>query len=271
MSVTVIIPTMWKRKHYHQAIYNCYKSQTYKNRKLIVFEDKENSAPSEFWLSVAECDKSVTYLHEKKNYTIGMKRNKMIERATTEYIAHFDDDDIYMPNYLEIMMNYIGDAYFCKLLGWLNYTPEINVFNKFIKIYPSYQSKLDFLYRKHDGIYYYRKAGIRSNPNTYLEFGFSYLYKRGVYPDISFLDKNLGEDYDFAYAIKKKYPIKLVENITEPIVIKRQLQLNTSISWPNLHIPIEMIGFLNKIQIYHNNIFIIETNEDTDISCQDAI
>ena len=291
MSVTVIIPTTWKRKHFHQVIYNCYRNQTYKNKKLIVFEDQENTEPSEFWLSVVKTDGSVFYMHEKKTYTIGAKRNKLIEKATTEYIAHFDDDDIYMPNYLEVMMNYIGDAYFCKLLSWLNYMPNMSLFNKYVNLNPSYRSKFDYLYHKHDGIYYYRRTGRREDPDTYLEFGFSYLYKRCVYPEISFPDINLGEDYEFAYAIKKKHSIKLIENISEPIVIKRQFQFNTSISWPNLIIPKKMIEFVNKIQIYHNNVFVLSDlpvvskkndmnmfvkddnlieNVNLDISCQDA-
>lgn len=295
MSVTVIVPTLWRRRNYHQTIYDCYRNQTYKNKKLIVFEDGENSVPSEFWLSVATTDDTVSYLHEKTLLTIGGKRNRMIEMATTEYIAHFDDDDIYMPNYLEVMMNSIGDAYLCKLLGWLNYTPNMDYFN-ILHSSPPTSRRMDMLYHRPDGIYYYRRAGIAADADTWLEFGFSYLYKRSVYPEISFQDKNLGEDYEFAFAIKKKYSIKLVENITAPIVIKRQLLTNTSISWPNMHIPKGMISYINKIQIYGNHIFGLNDipgvskkddmekskddshvkddsifgYNDTDISCQDA-
>ena len=93
MSVTVIIPTTNERKKYHESIYRNYISQTYINKKMIVYEDGNESKPSKFWENKSQKHDDITYIHSDIKHTIGQKRNEMIEKSNTEYIAHFDDDE----------------------------------------------------------------------------------------------------------------------------------------------------------------------------------
>ncbi len=56
--------------------------------------------------------------HAAGRVTIGEKRNQLIERATGDLIAFFDDDDFYAPDYLAAMAAALGDADLVKLSGW---------------------------------------------------------------------------------------------------------------------------------------------------------
>src|SRR3978361_2118037 len=99
MRVSVVTPT-FGRERYLAGLYQGFAAQTHQDRELLVFDD--SPVPSAFFARLA--GPRVRYLHAPERLTIGEKRNRLIELATGEVIAFFDDDDHYAPGYLRAML-----------------------------------------------------------------------------------------------------------------------------------------------------------------------
>ncbi len=104
--VSVIIPTYNRFKFLLNAI-ESIKNQTYKNIEIIIVNDK--SSEKEYYTHDFK-DCKVIHL-EKNSQNIfgfacpgGYQRNFGMKKATGEYIAFLDDDDVWLPNKLEIQL-----------------------------------------------------------------------------------------------------------------------------------------------------------------------
>mmetsp|Transcript_59439 Transcript_59439/g.173959 ORF Transcript_59439/g.173959 Transcript_59439/m.173959 type:complete len:691 (-) Transcript_59439:192-2264(-) len=119
--VSVVCPTCESRQHFHELLYRNFCTQEWPDKELIVLDT--GGAPSRFFSSrasgAAPCwtgdgppsslspaeDPRVLYVHMRKYpLTLGHKRNQLIQLASGEIIAHFDDDNIYAPQYLTAMV-----------------------------------------------------------------------------------------------------------------------------------------------------------------------
>lgn len=119
--VSVVCPTCEVRQHFHELLYRNFCAQTWPDKELILLDT--GGAPSPFFssqvsggepswdgegppssLSPAD-DPRVLYVH-MRNYplTLGHKRNQLIQMASGEVVAHFDDDNLYAPQYLATMV-----------------------------------------------------------------------------------------------------------------------------------------------------------------------
>ena len=122
--VSVITPT-YNRPHYHKRLYECFISQTYPQKELLVLDDSQE--PSPFFTHLK--DPQVHYTHISKKMTIGEKRNYLLNKAQGEIIAHFDDDDFYAPSYLDFMTHNLGNTYsLVKLASWFIYDEQHQAF-----------------------------------------------------------------------------------------------------------------------------------------------
>jgi len=115
---------MERRQEYHETLYNCFHAQTWPNKQLVVVDS--GFTPSPFFSTLS--DPRVIYIlreGEDTADTVGWKRNHGIDRAEGEVIAHFDDDDIYSPIYLEHMVGILRKSgrHVCKLKAW--YTVDV--------------------------------------------------------------------------------------------------------------------------------------------------
>ena len=109
--VSVVVPTTPSRRWTHRALYDCFKKQTWPLRELIVLETGGSTCPSPFWRKVARKDDRVTYKYEARDVTLGRKRNRFAPMAEGSVVAQFDDDDVYAPEYLDVMVAaLLGDA-----------------------------------------------------------------------------------------------------------------------------------------------------------------
>ena len=118
--VSCISPTTPERHLFHEAaLYRCFASQTHADRELIVVDT--GPVPSPFFTSAHFDDERVTYLHQPEHQTIGQKRNLAIQHASGDIICHFDDDDLYAPEYIATMVGAMEreGADFVKLSAWL--------------------------------------------------------------------------------------------------------------------------------------------------------
>lgn len=102
--ITVITPT-YKRHQYLKNAIDSVLAQTYTDFEQIVVDD--NPADSEERRLTEEVMKTITdprvkYVQNEKNLGGAGSRNVAIEMAQGEYIAFLDDDDMYLPDRLEV-------------------------------------------------------------------------------------------------------------------------------------------------------------------------
>ena len=74
--------------------------QTYKKWELIFFDNKSNDNSKKIFFSFY--DKRLKYFYAKRHTSLYEARNEAIKKATGEYIAFIDTDDIWIKKKLEI-------------------------------------------------------------------------------------------------------------------------------------------------------------------------
>ncbi len=125
--VSVIIPT-YNRFNYLLNAINSVKSQTYPNVEIIVVNDC--STQSEYYSHKFEGVIVINLSpNSKERFGFacagGYQRNFGIKNASGEYIAFLDDDDIWLPNKLELQIKAMQDSG-CKMSstdGYIGYGP----------------------------------------------------------------------------------------------------------------------------------------------------
>ena len=178
--VSCISPTTPERHLFHEsALYRCFNAQTHADIELIVVDTGPVKSP--FFTSPAFNDERVTYLWQKPHQTIGEKRNLAIQHASGDIICHFDDDDLYAPEYVATMVRAMEaeGADFVKLSAWLVH---------------DLQSDATGLFDGDSGMPHPSLVPLR-NQFIYT-YGFSFLYRRALFPIFSFADTSWGEDQD---------------------------------------------------------------------------
>ena len=123
--VSVIIPSY---NRYEQMITSVYsvKCQTYKNYEIIVIDDGSDDKRYKNKIDNVK----IINLNDKNSKKVlgypcgGLVRNIGLKEANGKYIAFLDDDDYWLPNKLEIQVNYLkkykhflaccSDAFLCQ-------------------------------------------------------------------------------------------------------------------------------------------------------------
>ncbi len=187
MKVSVIVPT-YNRTEYYSRLYQCFQHQTYDDRELLIYDD--SAERSSYFDEKGQ--ENVKYFYSEQRLTIGEKRNFLIEKAEGEVIVHFDDDDYYSPQYIDFMINLLGDKYdLAKLSGWFIYQVE----NKFLGYWDTDNDTEDCYLvapsRPVQPVYLSEKASSLTG------FGFSYIYKKALYEKVQYKAINFGEDNQF--------------------------------------------------------------------------
>ena len=103
--VTIIIPS-YNRYNYLLNAISSVKKQSYKNYEILVIDDGSTDPRYKNKIDGV----SIINLEKSSNEILGFScgavaRNDGIKRAKGEYIAFLDDDDIWMPEKLEIQIN----------------------------------------------------------------------------------------------------------------------------------------------------------------------
>jgi len=101
MNILCLCPTYGRRKDLLENMLACFISQTHKDKSLIVYDDSGI-------LNECVCDLENVYIiaTSKRAESLSNKYNEMVDFANKnniEYdaVAMFDDDDVYLPKYLE--------------------------------------------------------------------------------------------------------------------------------------------------------------------------
>jgi glycosyltransferase involved in cell wall biosynthesis len=191
--VTIITPTRNRAQFLRRAA-QCVFAQA------VAWEWRvhdDSPAPDEWMQALAARDPRVHYVHEPMVRSIGAKRNMLIAAARASCIAHFDDDDVYGPGYLQNMVGALKHhgADMLKLSGFYLYAPasdflgytDLNVRSgRFFELSDGGCTVADF-------------TGDRELGADFIGFyGFSYVYRRDAALRLPYQDINLFDDARFA-------------------------------------------------------------------------
>lgn len=102
--VSVVMPAYNGERFIARAIQSII-DQTYGNWELVIVDDCGNDQTMDIVKSFH--DDRIRVLYNKKNEGIAYSRNKAIENSKGKYIAILDDDDIALPDRLDIQVDYL--------------------------------------------------------------------------------------------------------------------------------------------------------------------
>ncbi len=143
--VSVVIPTYNRFSYLLNAI-NSVKTQTYNNIEIIVVNDC--STQSEYYAYNFEGCK-IIHLQQNSRKTLGYPcggyvRNEGIKVAQGKYVAFLDDDDVFLPNKIELQVQALENDSMCLLSATEGLIGN-GVFNSSIK-YPLYNREKHWNY-----------------------------------------------------------------------------------------------------------------------------
>jgi len=84
--------------------------QTFSDWELIVIDDASKDRTAEIVQQLADGDRRVILLANEKNGGISFSRNRGIDRATGEWLAFLDSDDLWRGDKLEKQLRFIGES-----------------------------------------------------------------------------------------------------------------------------------------------------------------
>jgi len=108
--VSVIVPT-YKRSQFLERAIESILNQTHTNIEIIVVDDNEPSSDfrkaTEEKMKKYETNKRIVYIKNHKNMGGALARNEGILRATGEFLTFLDDDDIYLPDKIQLQLEFM--------------------------------------------------------------------------------------------------------------------------------------------------------------------
>jgi glycosyltransferase involved in cell wall biosynthesis len=229
---SVITPT-YQRESYLIQQYANFKAQTWRKKEWLIWDD--SPTPSSFFLTLD--DPQVQYIHSPHRLTIGEKRNLLIEKATGEYIAHFDDDDFYGPHYLERMATSLKTLDFVKISAWYVYSESTGFWG-----YCDYATPL--------AMHYHLKANgglqvlsdFQPDATMLWGYGFSYAYRRKIWETFKFEALNFGEDHQWVLNQLQSSPFNIGHfKDEEGLVLHVLHKTNASEAFPQYRLPQSLV------------------------------
>ncbi len=116
---SVIIPTYNRAVMLYKSI-SAVVNQTFEDWELIVIDDASNDNT---YKVVSDFENyKIKYVKNELNIERSASRNKGIELAKGKYICFLDSDDIWRPNHLEVIYNYLTSNNFPEILLFTGYT-----------------------------------------------------------------------------------------------------------------------------------------------------
>jgi len=188
--VTVAVPTTESRQSFHEQVWRVFEAQTWPDKELIVVETFSN-APSPFFTTRSQEDDRIIYVPlevtANMDLTIGLKRNMCTHLASGKFIANFDDDDLYAPEYLSTMLQSMEQQMLdaITLSGW--YVVDVHTGN------------VGYM----DPTAVCNREDVSTIDGWVFGYGFSYVYTRGAALSFPYLDLNMNEDWNFYWALRK--------------------------------------------------------------------
>jgi glycosyltransferase involved in cell wall biosynthesis len=203
-----------------------------RNWEWLIFDD----SPTPCAPLLAQAGPHLRYFHATDRFTVGEKRNILVEAARGEIIAHFDDDDFYRADYLARMVSVLlqaPDVGLVKLEGW--------------HLWSKPDQMLGYWDTTCQGGPHFRisrrpleTVRLPEDPESVmanrLGFGFSYVYRRSLWERNRFLPLAAGEDTPFAAFAAGQGMFKAIAD-REGICLHILHRSNSSLCFPQYRLP----------------------------------
>lgn len=235
-TASIITPT-WNREALLPSAYRSFIAQTDVSLEWIIIDDSKE--PSAFIASLK--DPRIIYRHLPSKTTIGEKRNIAIDLAGGEIIAHFDDDEIYAPNYISTMLEhlYSQEADFAKLSAFFLYS---TIHKKFAYWDLMHTSGLHFRWDEGPMTVLNFPENSKRFSDNYLGFGFSYLYTKQMWAKQPFESVSFNEDGIFATAARARGARMAFPADETGLCLHVVHESNTSVSFPQSILPERLVN-----------------------------
>lgn len=207
LKVSVIISTYNRAELLERAVRSIL-CQTFRDFEIIVIDDASTDNTQEVVMEKFkhEIDAGILrYVRNEINRERSYSRNRGMEIARGEYIASMDDDDIWLPAHLKILVKYINEnkdiaCVFSKPI-WLHENGYVE--DKFHRLFSQLKTGNDD---------FYRGLSIAGN----IVFSQTSLFKKKVYENIGGYRDNImpNEDWEFFSRIAMNYNIGYVNTVT---------------------------------------------------------
>lgn len=103
--ITVYIPTYNRLELLKRAI-KSVQNQTYNNFEIIIVDDNSTDGTQDFLVELGKTDTRIRYFLKEKNSGACASRNIAIQLAKGAFITGLDDDDYFLPQRLELFLDY---------------------------------------------------------------------------------------------------------------------------------------------------------------------
>ena len=201
--VSVILPVYNAQKYLAEAIESIL-SQTLKDFELILINDASTDNTLTIINSFKKKDKRIRVIHNKKNLLMAQSLNLGIKKAKADLIARMDQDDISLPERLEIQYKFLKSHPDIAIVGndIFIIDEKGNIIGK--RTYPITSSGLKYIM--------FRYSPFAHPTVMFLKLAYQKVkgYDPETYPcdDIDFWFR-LGKEYKFASIPKRLFKYRL--------------------------------------------------------------
>jgi len=220
--LSVTCPTTESRQQFHPLLYECFKAQIHEPKELVIVDS--GTRPSRFFESCAERDPRVIYRFfavgdahvdaprkaRNQEWSLGLKRNIACYLARGVAIAHFDDDDLYAPEYLSWMWSRLLRE--VKMSDKVLTSPDQGVDPLMaIKLTDWHLLDISTLKFSYLDVLADKDIPPRDRRGWLYGWGFSYFFSRKAWEKAPFPDVEFAEDAGFMEALMAQgVPVTLV-------------------------------------------------------------
>lgn len=183
--VSVIIPVYNVAPYLREAL-DSVVHQTYSNQEILIVDDGSTDGSGEICEEYRSDDR-VQVIHQE-NRGLSAARNTGLDRAVGEYIAFLDSDDAWCPDFIEKMLEAIGnvDIVVCR--------------------YEVHQLRLDSMWKKIEPTaakdFYGREEALWALANGTINVSvWNKLYRRDLWKETRFPEGHNYEDIETTYRI----------------------------------------------------------------------
>ena len=101
MDLVSVCITTYNRKALLETCMSSILNQTYSNLEIIIIDDCSKDGTEDFVISTKKKDDRIIYIKNKINVGLAAARNKAIFIAKGKYFTFLDDDDEWLPSFVE--------------------------------------------------------------------------------------------------------------------------------------------------------------------------
>jgi glycosyltransferase involved in cell wall biosynthesis len=200
--ISVIVPTYNRPAMLIEAI-NSILNQTYQDFEIIVVNDAGMDVERK--IKSFNKNHNIKYLMHNENKGLAAARNTGIKEARGKYIAYLDDDDVYYPDHLETLVNFLKDGEYK-----VAYTDTYRVHQK--------KEKGKYLNLKKDLLYSCDFNYDRILIENFIPI-LCLMHEKSCLDEVGYFDENLNalEDWDLLIRISRKFKFFHINKITSEV------------------------------------------------------